>query len=326
MAADWGKDILRCSDRNEQKTTLEKALIASRLGSQTAQCFLYNIYLAYNPYFVYNIPHIPFNAINSKYAENPWSEFWAFMESVSTDSRAARYHYQMLSKLATQFDAESWQTVCIPVMQKNFNIPISIVRTVLENSEWKIPKFNCATIKEQSNMPTWDQLLGKRIEPVVSTKRILAVMSRSTVRLFNCRGKHITQYRNIVNDLKVIRNLWDPSDYVHKRFILDGVIVRNQKQLNFVVNDLVGLDEFQQGTQQTQLKHRLENLYFVQNCLEDFSSAVKIMPGFVAEDTIKSKHMFLTMEKSPNVKTILVRDLKSYYCDNNDWPWHTYPI
>lgn len=325
MAADWGRDILRCSTRNEQKSTLEKALIASRLGSQTAQCFLYNIYLAYNPYFIYNIPNIPFDT-NITHAENPWPEFWAFMESVRTDSRASRYHYQMLSQLTTRFDSDSWQSICVPVMQKNFGIPISVVREVLENSEWKIPKFECALIKKQDQLPNWDQIKGKRIEPVLSTKRILAVLSRSTVRLFNCNGKHITQYKHIVNDLKVIRHLWDPSDYVQKRFVLDGVIVRNNNQANFLVNDLIGLDEFQQGEQKTQLKHRLENLYFVQNCLEDFVSTVKITPGFVFEDTIQSKHLYMTLEKSPNVKNILVRNLKSYYNNTNDVPWYIYSI
>ena len=64
---------------------IEKALIASKLGSAGAQCFLYNCYLAYNPFFVYGIRQVP-ETQGLVDRPNPWTQFWALTENLRTRS------------------------------------------------------------------------------------------------------------------------------------------------------------------------------------------------------------------------------------------------
>ena len=52
MAADWIRDLESSDSRLHKESVIEKALMAARLGSASAQCFLYNAYLALNPFFV----------------------------------------------------------------------------------------------------------------------------------------------------------------------------------------------------------------------------------------------------------------------------------
>jgi hypothetical protein len=59
VAVDWIQDLEGNDSRLHKEAVIEKALIAARLGSAGAQCFLYNCYLAYNPYFVYGVKKVP---------------------------------------------------------------------------------------------------------------------------------------------------------------------------------------------------------------------------------------------------------------------------
>ena len=46
VAADWIRDLESSDSRLYKEGVIEKALVASRIGSTSAQCFLYNCYLA----------------------------------------------------------------------------------------------------------------------------------------------------------------------------------------------------------------------------------------------------------------------------------------
>jgi hypothetical protein len=59
VAVDWIQDLEGNDSRLHKEAVIEKALVAARLGSAGAQCFLYNCYLAYNPYFVYGVKKVP---------------------------------------------------------------------------------------------------------------------------------------------------------------------------------------------------------------------------------------------------------------------------
>ena len=58
VACDWIQDLEESNSRLHKEGVIEKALVAARLGSHSAECFLYNCYLAYNPYFMYNIKQV----------------------------------------------------------------------------------------------------------------------------------------------------------------------------------------------------------------------------------------------------------------------------
>ena len=74
MAADWIRDLESSDSRKHKELVIEKALMAARLGSASAQGFLYNCYLAYNPYFVYGVRKV---AESSGLTDrpNPWPRF-----------------------------------------------------------------------------------------------------------------------------------------------------------------------------------------------------------------------------------------------------------
>ena len=50
VAADWIRDLESSDSRLHKESVIEKALMASKLGSSNAQCFLFNCYQAYNPF------------------------------------------------------------------------------------------------------------------------------------------------------------------------------------------------------------------------------------------------------------------------------------
>ena len=50
VAADWIRDLESSDSRLHKESVIEKALMASKLGSSNAQCFLFNCYLAWRWY------------------------------------------------------------------------------------------------------------------------------------------------------------------------------------------------------------------------------------------------------------------------------------
>ena len=46
VASDWIRDLEDDNSRLHKEGVIEKALVAARLGSASAECFLYNCYLA----------------------------------------------------------------------------------------------------------------------------------------------------------------------------------------------------------------------------------------------------------------------------------------
>ena len=59
VASDWIRDLESSDSRTHKEQVIEKALMAANLGSASAQCFLYNCYLALNPYWVYGVKKVP---------------------------------------------------------------------------------------------------------------------------------------------------------------------------------------------------------------------------------------------------------------------------
>jgi hypothetical protein len=59
VAADWIRDLEASDSRLHKEAVIEKALMASKLGSANAQCFLFNCYQAYNPYYVFGVKKVP---------------------------------------------------------------------------------------------------------------------------------------------------------------------------------------------------------------------------------------------------------------------------
>jgi hypothetical protein len=59
VAADWIRDLESSDSRLHKEKVIEKALMASQLGSANAQIFLFNCYQAYNPFYTFNVRQVP---------------------------------------------------------------------------------------------------------------------------------------------------------------------------------------------------------------------------------------------------------------------------
>ena len=79
LAADWIRDLESSDSRIHKEKVIEKALMAARLGSANAQCFLFNCYEAYNPFHVFGVRQVPETAGLAGRA-NPWPAFWGLLE------------------------------------------------------------------------------------------------------------------------------------------------------------------------------------------------------------------------------------------------------
>lgn len=85
VAADWIHDLESSDSRLHKERVIEKAFMAAKLGSASAQIFLFNCYLAYNPFYTYNIKQVPETA-GIVGQPNPWPQFWALCEALRTRS------------------------------------------------------------------------------------------------------------------------------------------------------------------------------------------------------------------------------------------------
>ena len=141
MAADWIRDLQQSSSRSHKERVIERALIAYRLGSASAECFLYNCYLAYNPEFQYGCKQVPVtNGVILK--SNPWEKFWGVCEMLRTDSLSRSKLEMIVRETSELFDSEQWNTVCRGVILKDLRCGINVktLNKVLGNTEWRIPE------------------------------------------------------------------------------------------------------------------------------------------------------------------------------------------
>lgn len=140
MAADWIKDLCRSNSRSDKEKVIEKALIASRLGSLSAECFLYNTYLAYHPNYRYGIKIVP-ETSGLLYRPNPWTKFWGVLEDLRYGVFTGNGAYNAVVHMSQEFDSEQWNWLCRRVILKDFRCGVNIktLNKVLEHTEWRIP-------------------------------------------------------------------------------------------------------------------------------------------------------------------------------------------
>ena len=141
MAADWIRDLRQSSSRSHKERVIERALIAYRLGSGSAECFLYNCYMAYNPQFQYKCKRVPVTE-NYTDKQNPWIKFWGVLEMLRTNSLSRKKLEVIVQETSELFDSEQWNNVCRGVILKDLRCGINIktLNKVLGNTEWRIPE------------------------------------------------------------------------------------------------------------------------------------------------------------------------------------------
>ena len=292
VAVDWIQDLESSDSRLHKEKVIEKALMSSNLGSSSAQCFLYNCYLAYNPYYVYGVKKVP-ETVDLTDKENPWTEFWALTEGLRTRSITGHKARDQIEALSQRFDSDEWNGLARRVLIKDLRCGVSekTLNKVLGNSEWKIPVFTCQLATDSNDHQS--KLKGKkRIECKLDGVRVLALVTKSHVNLYSRNGKPFENFPQVAEAIESFRNKMSLT--TKGPFVLDGEIVGESFQalmkqaqrksdaktegMTYYVFDIIPVADFERGHWNAQQYKRTQILEDHQAVI-DASECVRIMPG-----------------------------------------------
>ena len=295
LAADWIRDLESSDSRLHKESVIEKALMAAKLGSSNAQCFLFNCYQAYNPYYVFGVKKVPETAgLEGK--PNPWPKFWAMLEGLRFRTLTGYNAKTAIEFMSEQFDSVEWNNLCRRVIIKDLRCGISekTLNKVLGNTEWRIPVFTCQLATDSEKHVA--KMKGvKRLEQKLDGVRVLAVMTKTTVNLYSRNGKPFDNFPQIVDALEDIKNKFAKLFQACPHgFVLDGEIIGESFQalmkqaqrktdvqtdgMTYSVFDVIPLADFERGFWNAQQHKRLAILEEYRAVFERTNS-VRIMDG-----------------------------------------------
>jgi DNA ligase-1 len=293
VAADWIRDLEASDSRLHKERVIEKALMAAKLGSANAQCFLFNCYQAYNPYYTFHVKQVP-ESSGIEQAENPWPVFWGLLEGLRTRSFSGHRARDAILETMKRFDSLEWNNLCRRVITKDLRCGISekTLNKVLGKTEWKIPVFSCQLAQDSTDQPK--KLKGiKRLECKLDGVRVLAVVQGTDVTLYSRNGKEFANFPQIAQAIEDNRNALFTIPH-GGRFVLDGEIVGESFQklmkqahrksdavtdgMVYHVFDIIPLDSFIEGHYNAQQHKRIEMLERVRALLPD-NGPIQVMNG-----------------------------------------------
>jgi DNA ligase-1 len=340
LAADWIRDLESSDSRLHKESVIEKALMASKLGSAAAQCFLYNCYQAYNPYYTFHIKQVP-ETQGIVNAANDWPRFWALLESLRTRSVTGGNARQSIEDLSQEFDSDEWNMICRRVLIKDLRCGISekTLNKILGKTEYRIPVFTCQLAQDSADQPK--KLTGiKRLEPKLDGVRVLAVIQGMNVALFSRNGKQFANFPQIEKDILLHRSAFQKSLGSGGRFVLDGEVTGESFQklmkqahrksdvetANMVYNifDVIPLDDFQRGYWNAQQYKRFDYLEQARARLEDKESSLRIVTGLEVDLNTAEGHDIMRRYAEDCVaegfEGIMIKDVGApYVCKRADY-------
>ena len=292
LAADWIRDLESSDSRIHKEKVIEKALMAARLGSANAQCFLFNCYEAYNPFHVFGVRQVPETA-GIAGRTNPWPAFWGLLESLRTRSVTGHAARDAIVSMSEQFDSEEWNGLCRRVIIKDLRCGISekTLNKILGRTEWKIPVFTCQLATDSNDHA--NKMTGiKRIECKLDGVRVLALCTKNRVTLYSRNGKIFENFADIEAQLDLIKHRI--SLETKGPFVLDGEIVGESFQalmkqaqrkdnvktrdMNYYIFDVIPLADFERGFWNAQQHKRTQMLDANKEHIESQPN-LRIMPG-----------------------------------------------
>jgi len=333
VAADWIRDLESSDSRLHKESVIEKALMAARLGSANAQCFLFNCYQAYNPYYVFGVKKVP-ETEGLTDRPNPWPKFWAMLEGLRTRSLTGHNAKTAIEFMSEQFDSVEWNNLCRRVIIKDLRCGISekTLNKVLGNTEWKIPVFTCQ-LATDSEKHTAKMTGLKRIEQKLDGVRVLAVVTKTAVNLYSRNGKPFDNFPHIVESLEDIKNRFAKTfqSWPHG-FILDGEIIGESFQalmkqaqrksdvqtegMVYSVFDFIPMADFERGFSNAQQQKRLDLLEKYREVF-DSTDCVRLMDGITVDlDTAEGHDVmrrFATDSVAAGYEGIMIKDVDAPY-------------
>jgi len=295
LAADWIRDLESDNSRLHKESVIEKALMAAQLGSTNAQCFLFNCYQAYNPYYVFGVKKIP-ETTGLDNMPNPWPKFWAMLEGLRTRSLTGHHARDTIEEMSQQFDSNEWNKLCRRVLIKDLRCGITerTLNKILGKTEWAIPVFECQLALDSDEHP--NKMKGvKRLEQKLDGVRVLALVTKTSVKLFTRSGKPFDNFPHIVEAIESVKlNLRTAVKESYSGFVLDGEIMgasfqalmkQAQRKTNvdtsdmvYNVFDFIPLEDFERGYWNAQQYKRLEILEKLRPIFDN-TNCINIMDG-----------------------------------------------
>ena len=274
LAADWIRDLESSDSRIHKEKVIEKALMAAKLGSANAQCFLFNCYQAYNPFYVFGVRQVP-ETQGLVDRPNPWPKFWGLLESLRTRSVTGHNARDSIDSMSQEFDSDEWNNLCRRVIIKDLRCGISekTLNKVLGKTEWKIPVFTCQLAQDSTDQPK--KLKGiKRLEVKLDGVRVLAVIDGNSITLYSRNGKVFENFPQIEDAIRENRKAFQWGRGTGGRFVLDGEVVgetfqKLMKQAHrksdartdgmvYHIFDIIPLESLQEGHCNIQQYKRIE--------------------------------------------------------------------
>lgn len=333
MAADWIRDLESSDSRLHKEAVIEKALMAAKLGSAGAQCFLYNCYQAYNPFYVFHVRQVPETQDQTNQI-NPWPRFWALLENLRTRGISGNAARTAIAELSEEFDSDEWNMVCRRVLIKDLRCGISekTLNKILGKTEYQIPVFSCQLAQDSTDKP--GKMRGlKRLEVKLDGVRVLAVVQGSGVSLMSRNGKEFSNFPQIAEFIEQgIQHRKKMSAGFAPGFVLDGEIVGESFQtlmrqahrktgaktdnMVYHVFDMIPLADFQRGFWNMQQQSRLELLEKTLGFLDN-TACVRGMPGLTVDlDTAEGQDImkrFAQDAVAQGFEGIMIKDLDAPY-------------
>lgn len=333
VAADWIRDLESSDSRLHKESVIEKALMAAKLGSANAQCFLFNCYQAYNPYYVFGVKKVP-ETTGLENCPNPWPKFWAMLEGLRTRSLTGHNAKTAIEAMSEQFDSIEWNNLCRRVIIKDLRCGISekTLNKVLGNTEWKIPVFTCQLATDSEKHVA--KMTGiKRLEQKLDGVRVLAVVTKTTVNLYSRNGKPFDNFPQIVKSLEDIKHKFAKLLQACPRgIVLDGEIIGESFQalmkqaqrksdvqtdgMTYSVFDVIPLADFERGYWNAQ-QHKRLHLLEEHRAVFEMTDCVRIMDGIDVNLDLAEGHDILRRYAEDAVAAgfegIMIKDLDAPY-------------
>jgi DNA ligase 1 len=333
VAADWIRDLESSDSRIHKEKVIEKALMAARLGSANAECFLFNCYQAYNPFYVFGVRQVP-ETTGLTGRLNPWPSFWGLLEALRLRTVTGNTAKESIERMSQEFDSDEWNQLCRRVIIKDLRCGISekTLNKVLGKTNWRIPVFSCQLAQDSNDHPA--KLRGaKRLEVKLDGVRVLAVVTSNTVNLFSRNGKPFENFPQIADALLPILDKLPSVDLSGSRgYVFDGEIVGESFQLLmrqahrksdaktegmvYHVFDIVPLPHFREGIWNHNQTKRLEILERFKPQLDN-TDCIRIMPGMTVDlDTAEGHDVmrrFAEASVAQGYEGIMIKDLDAPY-------------
>ena len=340
LAADWIRDLESSDSRIHKEKVIEKALMAAKLGSSSAQCFLFNCYQTYNPYYTFNVKQVP-ETQGLVDQENHWPEFWALLEELRTRSITGHRAKDKIQQLSERFDSKEWNMVCRRVIIKDLRCGISekTLNKVLGKTEWKIPVFTVQLAQDSTDQPK--KLRGtKRLEVKLDGVRVVAVISGSSITLYSRNGKVFENFPQIEDAIRENRQAFQYGQGLGGNFVLDGEIVgENFQQLMkqahrksdvetagmvYHIFDIIPLDALKEGHCNLQQYKRIEWLDRAKDTLQTSTDCLRIMNGLDVDlDTAEGHDImrrFAEDSVAQGFEGIMIKSMDApYECKRSDF-------